>query len=477
MSFLLESDFWGHWVRVDAVLFLITGYAFAEDLRPLQWRSTNKAYQEAALEVLLTEANRVASELELPERLPITRSDLRDNRIDPPFWADHQGHFGFVSTTNYYYFANVGNRFASVVANFGRDSIKRPAYMESIRKRYLFPKTQLDTNTAYSMATQWLAKAGMDVPALEREAEKVQISAWEIGAKFVPIYRVSWEQLVAFRSDSSPPKFQPIASIEFVAPERRILELTVSQSKYIKRKPLSVPQRDGLLQQTSDPKLREFWFTTEQYKTVALETMLKEVNWAAQALHLPEKLPVESSNLTDVILGTPYEADRGFFSLIRTENYAYSAGPKFKLVGRNRHNAQEGEQEHFIASIRKRYTMPRGQINTNAAYTLATNWLAAISVDLKRLQTDYSVEISPLWVSETGSHCVPLYTVEWVRPIEHSQRRDVAVTVELLEPERLLERISIEKPEYLDRPPLVVPNRDKLLSDTNAASSLNAPKR
>ncbi len=434
-----------------------------DDLQGLELRATTKAYQEAALEVLLAEANQIARELELPERLPIKRSDLREARINTPYWAEHARQFGFVSTSNYYYYANVGNRLGWVDPNFGPDEVRRPVFMESVRKRFLRPKAQMDTNAAYAMATQWLAKVGADVPALERDAERVDISAREIGGNFVPVYLVRWQKLAQFRGDSSPPKLESVASIQFVAPERRILQMRVNQAKYIRRKALTVPDRERLLQSSDDPKLRELWFTTEAYRAAALKLMLEEVNWAARALRLPEQLPIESSDLTDMLIGTPFTADhQGCFVTVYTEKYCYGAGQKLTAIGRP--YLFTGEEEHYIASLRTRHAVPRSRMNPTGAYNLATQWLAAVSVDLKRLEADYPHRITVPW--DLGDYCVPLFTVEWSKPIEGSGRRDVAAMVEVLEPERSLEQLVIERPEYMARGPIVVPDRGKLLQAT-----------
>lgn len=458
----------GHRTLATAILLLVPGCTALcderDDLQQREWGATTEAYKEAALEILLAEANQIARELELPERLPIKRSDLLEVRINTPYWAEHAGWFGFVGTSNYFYYANVGKRLGWIDPDFGPDEGRRPAFMELLRKRFVAPKAQMNTNAAYAMATQWLARVGMDVPALERDAERVDISAWEIGGKFVPVYLVRWQKLALYRGNSSPPKFESIASIQFVAPERRILQMRVNQAKYIRRKPLTVPDRDRLLQKTDDPKLRELWFTTEAYKAAALKVMLNEVNWAARALRLPENLPIEASNLTDVIIGTPFTADhQGYFATVRTEQYGFSAGQKLRSIGRPYRFT--GAEEHYIASLRLRYTMPKSRMNPTSAYNLATQWLAAVSVDLKRLEADYPSRITVPW--DFGDQSVPLFTIEWSKPIEGSRRRDVAARVEVLEPERSLEQLIIEKPEYMTRGPIVVPDREKLLKVTN----------
>jgi len=63
----------------------------------------------------------------------------------------------------------------------------------------------MDTNAAYVMATQWLAKAGMDVEGLNRDSERVDVITWELGDKFVPVYVVRWRKFEAWYGDNAAP--------------------------------------------------------------------------------------------------------------------------------------------------------------------------------------------------------------------------------------------------------------------------------
>src|ERR1051325_1707399 len=74
-----------------------------------RWRYTTRAYKEAALDVLLQEVNRVAHDMQLPEKLPIERADLVETHVAAPFWSEHVGGFGSITTRNYDYSASVGN--------------------------------------------------------------------------------------------------------------------------------------------------------------------------------------------------------------------------------------------------------------------------------------------------------------------------------------------------------------------------------
>jgi hypothetical protein len=433
-----------------------------QDLERMLWHYTPEAYKKAAIKVLVEEANRAAHELGLPEKLPIKAEDLVGNHIDSPFWSEHVGAFGSIATSNYYYFASRDNKLSFIVRNLGGDDVGEPAFMESLKKRYLRPKSEMNTNAACAMALQWLAAAGMDTKALERDS-KVRVLTWEIGDNFVPVYYVSWRQPYAMRVKVEVPDddgMEPVASVQLVEPERRLLQMHVEKKQYIKRKPLIVPGRDELLQNTEDPKMREMWSTTEAYKKATLKAMLAEANKICGEMHLPEKLPIQSSDLAKVMIETPYFSDHtGRMGTISTENYLYGTrGNKLAVISKLFPSQDESQ---YLASLRARYTASRSRINTNAAYALATQWLAAASVDIKALERDYKVFIQP-WKS--GNNFVPLYSLDWRKEADLSDR---AATVELVEPEHSLNLLIVEKPEYMKREPIIVADREKLLEVKN----------
>ena len=427
-----------------------------------RWRYTTRAYKEAALDVLLQEVNRVAHDMQLPEKLPIERADLVETHVAAPFWSEHVGGFGSITTRNYDYSASVGNKLSYIVRNLGPSDQREQAYNNSLKARYLAPINQMDTNAAHAMATQFLASAGVDVLALERDYRK-EILAWEVGDKFVPVYSIRWHQPYDITSGPPAPAF-----VQLLAPERRLLQMHVESEKHLRRKRLVVPNRDRLLQQTEDPQMRQMWLTTEAYKQAALLVMLEEVNRICRALTLPERLPVRVSDLRKVIIETPFVSDHiGHFGTVRTDNYAYGA-EAYKLVHVTRATSEE-QQRADREVFRKRYSVPEAQLNTNAAYRLATQWLAAASVDVAALERDYQVQIRPWdWHPNQGSRgrFTPLYELRWERTVGRLLER--AVYMEVLEPERQLETLRVEKPEYITRPPFTVPDRDRLLSQTNA---------
>lgn len=196
---------------------------------------TTKQYQDAAFGLVLQEANRVAKELKLPEHLPITESNVVEYHIGPFGFNYAYRSIGFVATSNYIYNVSIENKFSNLsVANYDQRCLKY--------KEELLPIAQIDTNAAYQLASQWLAAASMDVKSLNQDCRvKVEIDHfWNgivpgkkmAGRQFVPIYDVWW------LSPKDETAGRDTAYVQFFAPTRTLLQLSVRNSKYNLRKPL-----------------------------------------------------------------------------------------------------------------------------------------------------------------------------------------------------------------------------------------------
>ena len=71
-----------------------------------------KEYRSEALALLVAEANQVARDLALPEKLPISVSDVAEAYISPPRLAKSAGAIGTIATSNYLYLVSEGNKFS-----------------------------------------------------------------------------------------------------------------------------------------------------------------------------------------------------------------------------------------------------------------------------------------------------------------------------------------------------------------------------
>jgi len=85
---------------------------------------TTPAYQEAAADLIILEANRVAEVLNLPEQMPITKSNLVAVYVPSPSMAHRLGGaMGNITTSNYTYYISIGNRFSLWKGKTFRNSI------------------------------------------------------------------------------------------------------------------------------------------------------------------------------------------------------------------------------------------------------------------------------------------------------------------------------------------------------------------
>jgi hypothetical protein len=104
---------------------------------------TTPAYRKVALRLVIEEANQVAQELNLPEQLPITETNLIEAHIAPPRMAKIG--IGNITTSNYVYYVSVGNKFSFLVRTHLQGEYNQ------LQKQYLWPMGRMDTNAAYQL--------------------------------------------------------------------------------------------------------------------------------------------------------------------------------------------------------------------------------------------------------------------------------------------------------------------------------------
>ncbi len=197
---------------------------------------TSKAYHDEALRLVILEANEVAKELGLAEKLPIAKSDLKGAFISPFGYAYRKKKIGNITTSNYFYGVEQGNKFSNLAIT------DLDGHCFDYRKRYQLPIDEIDTNKAVSLATDYLAALRVDVQMLGRECNIVsEISSFWNGVQrgekpslttFVPIYDVFW--LPKAHTNA----FGDVAMVELFLPGKSVLQLTVYDEKYILRKPM-----------------------------------------------------------------------------------------------------------------------------------------------------------------------------------------------------------------------------------------------
>jgi len=197
---------------------------------------TTRAFQEEGLRLVIEEANKVVEELKLQEAQPLTKTNLVHAFVGPFGYTYRTKKLGNITTTNYNYGVEQGYKFSDLtVAKY--DDRCREYY-----EKYQWPLKRLDTNSAYRLATQWLAAAWMDIKGLNRDCN-VQVvldSHWngvEFGQlpknKFTPLYYVLWSPKGNGAKSGG-------AQVELFLPTKTLLQLDVYDSKYILRSPVVI---------------------------------------------------------------------------------------------------------------------------------------------------------------------------------------------------------------------------------------------
>jgi len=209
-------------------------------------------------------------------------------------------------------------------------------------------------------------------------------------------------------------------------------------------------------------------FTTKAYQEAAFRLVVQEANMVARELGLPEDLPITESNLVGAFIspfGYAYVSKK--IGNVTTKRYTYyvSQGNKFSYL-EHTHQAEE------CRKFQRAYTWPLTRINTNEAYLLATQWLAAVSMDVAALNRECSVKVTidTSYVRAPAGKFVPIYYISWTR----NEDGVGVASMRIFTPTKTLLQLRVEDPKYILRKPLVFTNLDVLLTQTNAPAITNA---
>jgi hypothetical protein len=216
-------------------------------------------------------------------------------------------------------------------------------------------------------------------------------------------------------------------------------------------------------------------FTTTAFQEEGLRLVIEEANRVARDLQLPETLPITSSNLTHSFIAPfGYTYVRKRLGNITTTNYSYNIGTDFKFS-----NLTVADYDDRCIEYCKKFQWPTARLDTNAPYPIATQWLAAVHVDVARLNLDCDVhvDVSPYWNDvELGEvpkeNFTPIYCVWWSP--KGSSAKTGGALVELFLPVQTLLQITVDNPKYVLRPPVVFTNLAALFPGT-AEITTNKP--
>jgi hypothetical protein len=213
-------------------------------------------------------------------------------------------------------------------------------------------------------------------------------------------------------------------------------------------------------------------FTTPAFQKEALRLVVQEANVVAKELKLHDQLPITQSNIVEYFVG-PFQYSYAYRRIgnITTKNYMYGAeaGDKFSII------VDTHEQEKCWKYFDKGYVWPISKINTNAAYQLATQWLAAVRMDVAGLNRDcrVSVTVDNAYVQAPAGKFVPIYWVSWV-PTNCEGLS--AASVRLFTPTKTLLDLKVDDQKYILRKPLVFTNLSELFPGAARIHTYYPPK-
>jgi hypothetical protein len=199
--------------------------------------------------------------------------------------------------------------------------------------------------------------------------------------------------------------------------------------------------------------------------------LLQEANRVAEELRFPdEDLPITETNVTELRaypFGFSY-FQRSMGGVVCTSNYVYLVGRDNKFCGLDVANYDQ-------TCLRlEKTSLPIEQMDTNAAYQLATQWLAALSMDVNGLNRDCKAHIAltPFWNGLAkfgqvpGKNFVPIYNVWWTTPENDAAGFGDVAYVELFLPTKKLLQLDVHDPKYILRKPLIFTNLNSLFPGT-----------
>jgi hypothetical protein len=197
------------------------------------------------------------------------------------------------------------------------------------------------------------------------------------------------------------------------------------------------------------------------YKYVAIIVMLAEINFCAGRLNLPDQLPIKESDLRAEAVFAPSVI--GFAGRLDTQKYSFS----FAKDGRLRFitKLDNGRGNQTLRVYLEGLSKIKSTITTADAYRIATNWCAAVEIDLPRLEKDHPPIVKQQtfvpWAGSGDTNAevpLPIFDVkwgDWAHPV---------VDVQISGAHGELLKFRQEVTTYSKRPASLIKNLDELLA-------------
>ena len=222
--------------------------------------------------------------------------------------------------------------------------------------------------------------------------------------------------------------------------------------------------------QSAKENLERLFQISPRYRQAALNQILAEANNVASALQLENHMPITETNLLGSYI-TPPRMGQGMGAVgnITTSNYTYyvSVGRKLSFIEKHFDDVMNKD----FAQLKSEYLWPVAKLDTNAAYQLATQFLAAASMDVRALNRDCRLSIDAFTPEgKSGAHFVPLYWLSWK---QKATGTTPVATVEVFLPTKSLRQMRVNDAKYILRSPIAFTNLAELLSQPSDTAKPN----
>lgn len=160
---------------------------------------------------------------------------------------------------------------------------------------------------------------------------------------------------------------------------------------------------------------------TLAYKYVVIAAMVSQINHYAPRMHLPIEVPVKEQDVRFLHVSTPIDLPslQECGGRLQIKNYSFT----FCNDWHNIYNMDEhgytsmgipmGPKESANSGMERASRM-KYVVSTNDVYRMATNWIVALDIDLKKMEAVYPPRIDQgMFHSNRGLVPSPVITVEW----------------------------------------------------------------
>lgn len=202
------------------------------------------------------------------------------------------------------------------------------------------------------------------------------------------------------------------------------------------------------------------------YISTSLEKMTQEASWFSEQLKLTNATTISPKDVSKYYIRPPRT---GFGGVIHTTNYLFRFYTHRKLEAI--YNKVKHDERFDLYPV---WAKTPSLVDTNGAYQLATQWLAAVSVDVPALEKKYKLNFNQwfYWGREAGvpdsewnQHppttnkvMMPIYDVRW------GEGDIPPVKVTVFGPTKELIVLEMNDISFSKRPPIVITNWEELLN-------------